>query len=173
MNGRTGDVVLIQFGHNDQSANKPDRYTPPADYARNLARFAREVRERGATPVLLTPVTRRRFDEGGALQDSHGEYPALARAVATRERVALFDMERRSQALVQEMGVEQSQRLFLWLAPGAHPNYPAGVEDNTHFSPDGAARIAAEFAIALRQTDLPLAQRLKDTGPIHATEAGQ
>ncbi|KRD32196.1 hypothetical protein ASE35_14290 [Lysobacter sp. Root916] len=158
---RAGDWVLIQFGHNDESADKPDRYTPLPDYERNLARFVAEVRARGATPILLTPVARRRYDSEGRVQDSHGEYPGRVRALAAREHVALIDMERRSQAVLQEAGVEGSRRLFLQLAPGAHRNYPQGVEDNTHFSPLGARRIAFEFAAALRATDLALASRLR------------
>lgn len=157
-----GDYVLIQFGHNDQSRDKPDRYTPPADYLRNLARFVAETRARSATPILLTPVSRRRFDPQGRLQDSHGEYPALVRALAAREHVSLIDLERRSQALLQEAGADGSRRLFLQLARGAHRNYPDGVEDNTHFSPLGAARIAGEFAWALRESDLPLAALLRE-----------
>jgi lysophospholipase L1-like esterase len=158
---RPGDVVLIQFGHNDASENKPDRYTPPADYVRNLARFVADVRERKAVPVLLTPVARRRFDDAGRLQPSHGVYPDLVRELATREHIALVDMERRSSALLQEAGADASKKLFLWVAPGTNPNYLAGVEDNTHFSPEGAQRVAREFALALCGLDVPLRERLR------------
>jgi len=155
-----GDIVLIQFGHNDQSVEKPDRYTPPADYARNLDRFVAEVRAKGATPVLLTPVARRRFDEEGRVVASHGEYPDLVRALAAREHVAFIDMERRSAAALQEAGVEGSKALLLWLAPGENANYPQGVQDNTHFSPKGAQRMAREFAGVLRESGLALKSKL-------------
>ena len=79
-----GDYVFIQFGHNDESKEKADRYTPPDDYRNNLIRFVAEVRAKEAIPVLLTPVMRRRFDEDGHLQDTHGEYPNLVRGVATQ-----------------------------------------------------------------------------------------
>ena len=93
---------------------------------------------------------------------SHGEYPDLVRALAAREHVALIDMERRSSAVLQEAGVEGSKALFLWLAPGEHANYPQGVQDNTHFSPKGAARMAREFAAALRESgvEVPKLDRL-------------
>jgi lysophospholipase L1-like esterase len=158
---RPGDVVLIQFGHNDQSIEKPDRYTPPAVYSANLSRFVADVRARQATPVLLTPVARRRFDADGNVLDSHGQYPALVRSLAAREQVVLIDMERRSAAVLQEAGVEGSKRLFLWVPAGSNPNYPNGVEDNTHFSPAGAERMAQEFAFALRQSGLPVRRLLK------------
>jgi lysophospholipase L1-like esterase len=161
---KPGDVVLIQFGHNDQSVEKPDRYTPPADYARNLERFVADVRARKATPMLLTPLARRRFDEAGRLMQSHGEYPDLVRALAARGNVTLIDMERRSSAVLQEAGVDGSKSLFLWLPAGANPNYPQGVQDNTHFSPEGAARMAREFAFALRESRLAFADLLRNAG---------
>jgi lysophospholipase L1-like esterase len=156
-----GDVVLLQFGHNDQSVHKPDRYTPLPDYRRNLARFVREVRARGAQPVLLTPVARRHFDAEGRLLPSHGDYPDAVRALAASEQVPLIDMERISSALLQEAGDEGSRPLFLWQAPGQHRNYPDGIQDNTHFSPEGARRMAEAFVAALRASSLSLAEKLR------------
>jgi lysophospholipase L1-like esterase len=162
---KPGDYVLIQFGHNDQSIEKSDRYTPEADYHRNLQRFVSDVREHQATPVLMTPVARRRFDEQDRLINSHGVYPDIVRAVATEQQVTLIDMQQRSEMLLQAAGPEASKKLFLWLAPNEHPNYPNGVSDNTHFSPTGAQRMAVEFATGLRGTKLPLAQRLTPVPP--------
>lgn len=162
---KPGDYVLIQFGHNDQSIEKPDRYTPEADYRANLSRFVADVRARQATPVLLTPVARRRIDAQGRLLDSHGAYPGIMRDLAAEQQVALIDMQQRSAAVLQEAGPEHSKKLFLWLAPSTHPNYPNGVGDNTHFSPVGAQRMAIEFATGLRGTELPLAKRLLPTPP--------
>ena len=136
---KKGDYVFIQFGHNDESKDKVDRYTPPADYRRNLIDFIRTAREKKATPVLLTPVMRRRFDKDGHFYDTHGEYPDIVRAVAREQRVSLIDMHRQSETVIKQYGVEGSRSLFLQLAPGANPNYPRGIEDNTHFSPVGPA----------------------------------
>src|SRR6186997_493982 len=60
---KKGDYVFVQFGHNDESKDKGERYTPPEDYRKNLVRFISEVRSKGGFPVLLTPVMRRRFDK--------------------------------------------------------------------------------------------------------------
>lgn len=148
-----GDLVLIQFGHNDQSRDKPDRYTPPDDFKAYLARFSAEVRARQARPVLLTPVVRRRFDAEGAFYDSHGEYPDLVRAVAAEHDVPLLDLTRTTEILLRAHGEADSRHLFLWLAPGEHPNYPDGIEDNTHFSPEGALAVARLVAEALGRLD--------------------
>ena len=79
---KKGDYVFIQFGHNDRSKEKGERYTPPEDYRKNLIKFIGEVRAKKANPVLLTPVMRRRFDKDGKFYDTHGEYPDIVRAVA-------------------------------------------------------------------------------------------
>ncbi|HRE89897.1 MAG TPA: rhamnogalacturonan acetylesterase, partial [Myxococcota bacterium] len=84
----TGDFVLIQFAHNDEKKEDPKRYTDPATSFRdNLRRFIRETRERGATPLLATPVSRRKFNAQGKLTPTHGAYPDAVRAVASEEQV--------------------------------------------------------------------------------------
>lgn len=159
-----GDYVLIQFGHNDQSVEKVDRYTPPDDFRRNLARFVEEVRAKGATPVLLTPIVRRRFDAEGGFYDVHGEYPDLVRAVAAERTVPLIDMHRSSERVLRERGAEGSRSLFLHLAPGEHPNYPDGLRDDTHFSPLGAETMAALAVEGMQAAGLGLARHLADGG---------
>jgi lysophospholipase L1-like esterase len=156
-----GDYVFIEFGHNDSSKEKTDRYTPPEDYRRNLVRFVSEVRAKGATPVLLTPVMRRRFDKEGNFQDSHGVYPDIVREVAAEYKVALIDMHRKSEQVIKRYGVEDSRKLFLQLKPGENNNYPKGVEDNTHFSPTGAEIMAALAVEGIREQKLGLARYLK------------
>ena len=49
---RAGDYVIIQFGHNDESKEKGDRYTVPEQFKANLTRFVQDVRGKHATPIL-------------------------------------------------------------------------------------------------------------------------
>jgi lysophospholipase L1-like esterase len=169
---RPGDYVFIQFGHNDQSKRKVDRYTPPDRYRANLERFVAEVRERQAIPVLMTPVVRRRFDESGAFYDSHGDYPDYVRQVAKRTGATLLDMENSSREVLQARGAEESKSLYLWLAPGAHANYPDGLQDNTHLSPAGARVMATVAVTDLRASGLPLSAMLRDEAVLIDPVAG-
>jgi lysophospholipase L1-like esterase len=168
---KKGDYVFVQFGHNDESKEKVDRYTPPEDYRRNLMKFIGEVRARNAIPVLLTPVMRRRFDKDGKFYDTHGEYPDIVRAVATETRITLIDMHRQSEGVIKQYGVDGSRKLFLQLAPGENPNYPKGIEDNTHFSPLGANAMAREAVAALRKQHVGLAKYLKKDNVTNQTPA--
>lgn len=156
-----GDYVFIQFGHNDESKEKVDRYTPPADYRQNLVRFTTDARDRKAAPILLTPVMRRRFDKDGHVQDTHGEYPDIVRSVATEYRVPLIDMHRSSAKVLRQYGPEDSKKLFLQLKPNENPNYPKGIEDNTHFNPVGATVMAGLAVEGIREQKLGLAKYLK------------
>ena len=158
---KEGDYVFIQFGHNDQSKEKVDRYTPPGDFRNNLLRFINDVRGKKATPVLLTPVMRRRFDKQGAFLDSHGEYPDIVRRIAAEQKVALIDMHRKSEKVIQQYGAEESKKLFLQLKPGENANYPQGIEDNTHFSPLGAETMAGLAVGGIREQKLSLVRYLK------------
>lgn len=158
---QAGDYVFIQFGHNDQSKEKTDRYTSPEQFGANLVRFVCDVRAKQATPVLLTPVVRRRFDADSRFYDVHGVYPDLVRRVAAEHDVPLIDLHRESEAVVRQRGAEGSKALFLHLAPGAHPNYPAGLQDDTHFSPLGAETMARLAVEGIRELGIGLAAFLR------------
>jgi lysophospholipase L1-like esterase len=155
-----GDYVFIEFGHNDEVPTKAS-FTPPADFQANLRRFIDEVQARKATPILMTAVARRKFDEKGVLEPTHTEYSALVHAVAADTKTPLLDLDASTSKMLAGYGVDRSRELFLQLKPGENPNYPQGVEDNTHFSPRGASEVATLVADALRTSGLALAGSLK------------
>lgn len=158
---KKGDYVFIQFGHNDQSKDKGERYTPPEDFKKNLTRMVADVRAKKAYPILLTPVMRRRFDKDGKFYDAHGEYPDLTRSAAKDLKVPLIDMHRASEKLIVEYGAENSKKLFLQLKAGENPNYPNGVEDNTHFNQTGAEEMARLAVAEIKQSKIKLRKYLK------------
>jgi len=155
-----GDYVFIQFGHNDESKEKKERYTTPEEYKNNLVKFITETKSKKAIPVLLTPVSRRRFDADGKIVQTHEVYSALVREVAASENVLLIDLDEKSRELYQQFGPENSKLLFLQLKPGEHPNYPDGKEDNTHFNELGA-RLVAQLVLKEIKEKIPeLAARI-------------
>ncbi|WP_175408709.1 rhamnogalacturonan acetylesterase [Streptomyces sp. TRM64462] len=166
---RPGDLLLIQFGHNDQKSADPSRYTEPwSTYQEHLLQYVTGARARGARPVLLTSVERRRFDSAGNARTSHGEYPAAMRALADREGVPLVDVQAASLAEWQRLGPEPSKEYFNWLEPGESPNYPDGRQDNTHFRPRGAVEVARMVAGGLLEAGVLRAgdvRRLEDEIP--------
>jgi lysophospholipase L1-like esterase len=158
---RAGDYVFIQFGHNDEKKEDSTRYTnPETTFRQNLEGFVRESRAKGATPVLFTPIARRKFSAAGALQATHGAYPDAVRAVAASLDVPLVDMERLTTTLVQGAGVEGSKKLYVWTAPGEYAMYPDGHQDDTHLSVSGATAVARLAARAIKDLALPLGKHI-------------
>lgn len=155
-----GDYVFIQFGHNDESKEKTDRYTTPDEYQTNLRKFITETRQKKAIPILLTPVSRRNFDEQGQIKETHPVYADLVIDLAQQLKVPLIDLNQKSKALYQQMGAENSKLLFNQLLPNEHPNYPEGKVDNTHFNELGARKIAEIVLAELRGLNLDLNQRI-------------
>ncbi|WP_459194055.1 rhamnogalacturonan acetylesterase [Halosimplex sp. J119] len=153
------DYVFVQFGHNDEVPSK-EQYTPPEEFVANLEKFVGETREHEANPVLLTPIARRHFDEDDQLEDTHEEYAALTRDVARERDVPLIDADERSRALLRELGPEASKSLYLHLSPGEHDNYPDGIADDTHFSREGARRMAELVLDGIGDLGLELAARV-------------
>jgi DNA sulfur modification protein DndE len=158
-----GDFVIIQFAHNDEKKEDPKRYTDPATSFRdNLRRFIVETRARGATPILATPVCRRKFDREGKLVPTHGAYPEAVRAVAKEENAPLLELEQATARWLQAEGDEPSRRFFMWIAPGTHPKIPDGRKDDTHFVAAGAEAVAALAAAEIRSHVPTLARWLRE-----------
>lgn len=155
-----GDYVFIQFGHNDESVEKKERYATPDTFKMNLTRFVREARSKKAVPVLLTPVSRRKFDKDGRAMPTHELYSALVKEVATEQDVPLIDLDEKSRALYQQFGPETSKLLFLQLQPREHPNYPDGRNDNTHFNELGARLVAQLVLEEIRLLNPELSERI-------------
>lgn len=154
-----GDYIFIQFGHNDEVPTKKT-YTTETEFRSNLIQFVTETREKKAIPVLLTPMARRKFDSSGKVEGTHEVYAQITRDVAKETDVLLLDMDRISQALLQQFGETRSTLLFLHLQPGEHPNYPDGKEDNTHFNELGARLLAQLVLKEIREKDPELAGRI-------------
>ena len=156
-----GDYVFIQFGHNDEVPTKKSA-TTPTEFKENLIRFVTVSKDKGAVPVLITPVARRKFDSTGKIVGTHDEYAQIVRDVAKTQKVVLVDLDKEAQALYQKLGVEHSKLLFMHLAPGEHPNYPKGKVDDTHFNELGA-RLVAEMVLKNIKTLVPrLAGQIKN-----------
>ena len=151
---KEGDYVFIQFGHNDESKEKGERYATPDTFRMNLTRFISETRTKKGIPVLFTPVSRRKFDSTGVAIETHKEYSAYVKEVAAKEKVLFIDLDTKSRELYQQFGKETSKLLFMQLKPGDHPNYPDGRDDNTHFTELGA-RLIAQLVLANLRTTVP------------------
>ncbi|WP_343518213.1 rhamnogalacturonan acetylesterase [Sphingomonas sp.] len=136
---RKGDVLLIQFGHNDQKAQWPQTYADPVHtFPAWLRAYVAEARRRGATPVLVTSPERRNFDAAGRIEPSHGDYPDAVRRVAREEGVALIDLTPMTIAFYEALGPARAPLAF-----------NDGGKDKTHHNNYGAYELAHMVASQL------------------------
>ncbi|MCW4462916.1 rhamnogalacturonan acetylesterase [Sphingomonas sp. BT-65] len=147
---RKGDVLLIQFGHNDQKAQWPQTYADPANtFPAYLRAYVAEARRRGATPVLVTSPERRNFDDAGRIKPSHGDYPEAVRRVAREDDVALIDLTPMTIAFYEALG------------PGRAPlAFNDGGKDKTHHNNYGAYELARMVASRLGAAAPDIAQHV-------------
>jgi lysophospholipase L1-like esterase len=157
----SGDVVLIQFGHNDEKTDDPARYTEPqTTFKQYLTTYITDSRAKQATPILLTPINRNSWS-GTTVTNSHGAYPDAMRELAASLQVPLIDMTAITKTYFERIGKTATEDLFLILAAGESPNYPDGVTDNTHFQESGARILGRHVAYDAYRQRLTFASYLK------------
>ena len=140
---RPGDYLFIQMGHNDQKDVTPSAgaFTSYKDFLKQMVAAARD---KGATPVLITPVNRLTFDVDGKITNSLGDFPEAVRQVAKENRVALIDLNAMSKPFYEALGVVESHKAF------------AG-KDTTHHGNYGSYELAKCIIQGILDAKLPLA----------------
>ena len=148
---KPGDFLLIQFGHNDMKSNAPNALQIFED---GLTKAVEEARKRKATPVLITPVSRRTFRDGKITNSfvtrNNDDYLAAVKRVARQTLTPLVDLNAMSARLYETFGTERAPLLF------AHP---AGLEvDGTHHNDFGSYEIAKCVLQGIRDNNLAIAK---------------
>lgn len=99
----------------------------------------------GALPVLVTPLTRRRWQADGRIEPSLAEYAAAVQAVAAETQTPLIDLHAASIRQCEQLGAEAFRAFEPMLLTGA---------DHTHLNAAGGQAVAALVVEQLR-TVLP------------------
>ncbi|EJG00108.1 rhamnogalacturonan acetylesterase [Flavobacterium sp. F52] len=138
-----GDIVMMQFGHNDASVEKTERYVNIEGYKEFLRLFINQTKEKGATPIVLTPVARNYPWKDGKLTNVHGDYPQAAIDVAKELDVRFIDLNEVSMNSFSSRGQEfVTTNYFMNFEAGKYPAFPEGQKDNTHFQTQGGIEVA-------------------------------
>jgi lysophospholipase L1-like esterase len=155
-----GDFVVIQFGHNDEKSDDATLYTDPeTTYKQYLTTYVNDARSKLAIPVLATSINRNEWT-GTKLDDTHGGYPPAMRELAVSLGVPLVDLTALTKQYFEQIGQAATTQLFMDLAVGEFPNYPAGNTDNTHLRESGARAIAKLFTTNAYAQHLAIATSL-------------
>lgn len=140
---KRGDVVLMQFGHNDASAVNDttrargtirgvgdeteeidnlltQRHETVHTYGWYLRRFVADIRAKGATPVILSPIPHKQWDAAGRAKRDHDTYGGWAEAVAKAESVGFIDLNEGVARRYDAMGRDAVVKLFPQTTPDEH-----------------------------------------------------
>jgi rhamnogalacturonan acetylesterase len=149
---KSGDFVLIQFGHNDSgslddknrargSIRGTGEETREIDnplthqkevvhtYGWYLRKYVRDSQSKGATPIVCSPVPRNIWKNGRVARASD-DYGKWAAEVAKAEHAAFIDLNELIAQRYEVLGEEKVKALFFG--------------DHTHTSPEGAQLNATE-----------------------------
>lgn len=149
---KSGDYLLIQFGHNDQKAGNSTK----SGYRKRLNEWISKAREMGAIPVLVTSMNRRVFDENNKIVNTLDDFPDAMREIAKEENVDLIDLNFLSKTLFEAMGPEEAKKAFVHYSANAYPNQPTALADDTHFNTYGAYELAKCVVKSIVDQNLPL-----------------
>lgn len=174
---KSGDFLIIGFGHNDE---KPEslRYSNPATSISTpgsiqhylFEDYIRPAREAGVTPILCTPIVRRDLGNNYTGASGHitspqttiegtfpgGDYAKAIRNAGVAKSVPVLNLTQRTKDIYERLG-----------AQGVKDRHARSSSrdisiDNTHTNLYGAAFNAWLIADELQKTDCPLKQYLVD-----------
>ena len=175
-----GDFVLIQFGHNDAgnelahgkarndimgTADSSHVYRVRTDkevwnevvytFGWYLRKMIDDVREKGATPILVSLTPRNEWGDGvknkwekGKIERRNDSFGRWYRDVVNTTGVAFVDLHNITADALDEMGQKKAQEFY--------------KKDHTHTSKMGAMLNAQSIAKGLRQIDSELAKYLRE-----------
>lgn len=140
------DYMIIQFGHNDmETPEHLARQVPIAVYEQNLRTFVTEARAAGIKPVLVTPLTRRYYQDDRKIHSDLLEHAAVVRRVASSMQVPLLDLQKESIAYLDRIGPEKGEALGITKKAADGSTIP----DKTHLNWEGSYVFGRMVAVDL------------------------
>ncbi|MFA5689816.1 MAG: rhamnogalacturonan acetylesterase [Kiritimatiellales bacterium] len=147
-----GDVVFVQFGHNDQKilVGYEIGTHPDGEYKDNLRRFADEVAAKKGRLVFVTPPRRLTYksSEPTVLRTDLQVYCDAMKEVAAEKKRPVVDLYALTGEGIQAMGEEKAWVLF-------------DTGDRSHFSKTGAEWVAKLIMDTVRAENMLPAELLK------------
>jgi lysophospholipase L1-like esterase len=140
------NYLLIQFGHNDQPGKGPARESAhDGAFREHLKRYVDEARAVGIQPILITSLTRRKWNREGKIEPTLAEYARATTLVAKEKSVPLIDLHQKSIEQCEQLGPVAFRALEPMKLDGA---------DHTHLNREGSLAIGP-IVVDLLLKELP------------------
>lgn len=154
---KPGDYLFIEFGHNDMK-QKGENAGAFKSYKKSLEFMIEETRKKGGTPILVTPMHRRRFDDRGKVINTLEDFPDAVRQTGKEHNVMVVDLNAISKIMYEAWGPEESIKAFVHYPAGTFPGQSQALADNTHFNSYGGYQICKCVLRGLIDNKSPLTQ---------------
>jgi lysophospholipase L1-like esterase len=142
---KPGDWVYVAFGINDGTATC-NRHVGTALFQSDLAFMATMIRSKGANPIFGTSTSGQSCS--GATNMANRGFGPETKAAAAANNVPVIDLTQLSTALYNSLQLCPAGSTTFWF-------------DGTHFKTEGATKVAAVVAQALKDQKIGLAAYLK------------
>ncbi len=133
---RAGHWLLIQFGHNDATAEKKERYVAVEDFAASLRPFIAAAHRCGALPILVSAISTllgAPCDEAQqGIRERLADYARAMGVLAHLEGVPFIDAFALTRGYQETLPPQQRRALYM--------------EDGVHLNQDGAIAYATLLA---------------------------
>lgn len=150
----SGDYMLVQFGHNDATVQRPERYVPAKDFHVYIQQYIDLCREKSVQCILVTPVARRNCDDTDVFKISFDEYRQIMLQLGEKKNIPVLDLGKVSAEYLNTLGNKKSKELYLHTKKGQYEGaYADGVEDNTHLSIKGARIYSGMVAQLIKENE--------------------
>ena len=164
--------MAIAFGHNDQKRTKPvdkkTRWSDPNGLFREIVRdWVKDVRAKGATPILMSPICRGTFDEKGEkLVDTEhksdgiclGSYRNAMKELSEELKCDYVDMNGLTHELMESVGKEEAMKFFVISTGYRRSMDGEPSKDTTHPCKAGAEAFARLFLENVKSRNLSVAE---------------
>jgi lysophospholipase L1-like esterase len=147
---KPGDYLIMQFGHNDQK-QRGEGMGPFLNYKAEIKVHVDAVRAHGGTPVIVSPMERRNFNDDGTLRPTLADYAEGARQAAKELGVAFIDLNAMSIRFYEALGKDKAYLAFAG----------TGLQrDATHHDNYGSYELAKCIVQGIRDNKLPLGSHI-------------
>lgn len=187
---KPGDVVLMQFGHNDSTAINDNsrargtikgvgdeseeidnlltgKHETVYSYGWYLRRFVAEIKARGATPVICSPIPRKSWDAEGKIVRGRKDYAGWAEQVARQQQVGFIDLNEQVARQYDALGRDAVMQLFPQTTPDEHTHTNwAGAELNARTVVAGLKALRVPLAVASLSSSGQAIAALEDERPV-------
>lgn len=169
-----GDYLMIGFGHNDEKAG--ERYSDPKGDINTVGStkynlynyYIKPALDRGATPILVTPIVRR----NSGLDGGHGQWVTAIKELGAELGITVIDATKITGEYYQAAGQEQTAAMHaeytdVYMKSKNYITADGGLleakrVDNTHLNAYGAKVVAYKIVNALKESESGLKKYTKE-----------